>query len=201
MRTVRPNGLLVASALALVALHGAAGAGADTGVSIDVGKIAISQKLTPGGGYRLPTFGVRNPGTEPSSYRLRVTYLEGQVAKRPPGDWFHFAPAKLVLGPNETQPVQVRLVLPTGADPGDYEALVGAEIASDDPGARVGAAAAARVTFTVEPANILSAWWLKLRTFLSDGTPWTWLVPVVLVLGTLTLQMRRRFTLSVRRRA
>ena len=198
---MRRNSLVVSSVLALVALHGAAGAGADTGVSIDVGKIAISQKLTPGGGYRLPTFGVRNPGTEPSSYRLRVTYLEGQAAKRPPDDWFHFAPPTLSLRPNETQPVQVRLVLPTGAAPGDYEALVGAEIASDDPGARVGAAAAARVTFTVEPANILAAWWLKVRTVLSDGTPWTWLVPMVLVLGALTWQVRRRFTLSVGRRA
>ena len=35
-----------------------------TGVSISVEKIAISQKLLPGGAYRLPVFGVHNPGSE-----------------------------------------------------------------------------------------------------------------------------------------
>ena len=198
---MRRSRAIVATALALAALTGAAGAGAETGVSIDVGKIAISDKLTPGGGYRLPTFGVRNPGTVRTSYRLRVSYLDGQGAKRPPADWFRFAPATVTLLPRETQPVQVSLSLPPGADPGDYEALVGAEIASNAPGARVGAAAAARVSFTVEPENLLAAWWLKIRTFISDGTPWTWVVPLAVLAIVVTGQVRRRFTFSVGRRA
>lgn len=196
---MRPRAV-VCLLLALASLAGAARAGADTGVSIDVGKIAITQKLTPGGGYQLPTFGVRNPGTERTAYRLRVSYVQGQQAKRPPADWFTFSPGELSLDPGETRPVRVRLSLPAGADPGDYEALVGAEIASDEPGARVGAAAAARLTFSVEPASLLEAWWLKLTTFWSGHSPWTWLVLGVAAGGLVAWQLRRRLTISVGRR-
>src|SRR6266487_2842829 len=53
----------VAFAIVLAGVPLASGtpARASTGVSIDVGKIAISQKLLPGGAYRLPVFGVHNP--------------------------------------------------------------------------------------------------------------------------------------------
>lgn len=189
--------LLVAVALLLVTGEAAAA----RGVSVDLGRIEVEQGLLPGGGYRLPTIGVRNPGSEPTTYRMVVSYLTGQKAKRPPADWFVFSPREFSLGPGETKPVNTRINLPTGADPGDYGGLVGAQIVSKGDGAQVGAAAAARITFTVAPSSWLEAQWLRLKTFFAGHLPWSWLVPS-LAAGTLTAWLlRRRFTISIGRRA
>jgi hypothetical protein len=185
----------------LVLAVAAAPAAADRGVSLDLGRIEIEQRLTPGGSYRLPVFGVRNPGTEITSYRMGASAVESEDAEAPPESWFEFEPRQLTLKPGETRPVQARLVLPTDADPGDYVALVGAQIVTEGSGAQVGAAAAARTTFTVEPATTLQAWWLKLKTFLGDAAPWSWLVPALALLALLTFFVRKRFSLTVARRA
>ena len=86
------------------------------GVSVDLGHIRIDQALTPGGGYRLPTFGVRNPGTVPTRYRMTVTPFAGSH-ETPPAAWFVFEPREFVLTPGQTRPVQARLSLPAGAAP------------------------------------------------------------------------------------
>jgi hypothetical protein len=187
--------------LAAGALAGAPAASPERGVSIDVGRIAISQDLLPGGGYRLPTFGVTNPGSERTTYRLGVSYVEGQKAKRPPEQWFRFTPARLTLAPHKTEPVNVRLELPTSADPGDYAALIGPQIVSEGSGAQVGAAAAARLTFPVVPSSLLEKWWLRLKRFLDDGRPWSYLLPSVAVFLLLGWQLRKRLKITVSRRA
>src|SRR4051812_7712696 len=154
--------------LILAMLLLAAPASASRGVSIDLGRIDIQQKLTPGGSYRLPTMGVRNPGTEATSYELKASPLVMNGKDAPPEAWFHFSRAKLTLKPHESAQVRVRIDLPTGADPGDYVALVGPQIVTKGTGAQVGAAAASRVTFSVEPATWLQAEWLKIKTFFGD---------------------------------
>ena len=63
--------------------------------------------------------------------------------------------------------MQARLSLPTGADPGDYEGLLAAQIVTEGEGAQVGAAAAAKMTFEVESATLLGAYWHKLSTWFS----------------------------------
>lgn len=185
--------VVISAALAL-----AAPAHASQGVAIDLGRIDIQQKLTPGGSYRLPTMGVRNPGTEKTTYELKASPLVMKGKDEPPQGWFHFSPGKLTLRPQETRAVKVRIDLPTGANPGDYVALVGPQIVTKGSGAQVGAAAASRVTFTVEPATWLQAEWLKLKTFFSDRAPWSYVVPFVLLLSFLVWRMRRRFTFALR---
>jgi hypothetical protein len=182
-------------------LASAGPASADRGVAVDVGRIAISQKLLAGGAYHLPTIGVRNPGSEATSYRLQVSYTGGQPGKRPPADWFRFAPETLTLRPGESQPVTTRIVLPTGADPGEYEALIGAQIVTTKKGTQVGAGAAARLSFAIEPSSLLEAWWLKAKAFLSDHAPMSWILALGLLLSLLGWQLRRRFTLGIARRA
>jgi hypothetical protein len=181
-------------------LWGVAPAAADTGVSIDVARIAVSQKLSPGGEYRLPAFAIRNPGNERTTYGLGVSYVEGQAGKQPPAGWFHFTPSSVTLDGGETRPVATRLDLPAGADPGDYAALVGAEIVREQEGARVGARAAARLTFVVEPSGGLEAWLRRARRFLSEHAPWSWLVPALIASWLAAWQLRRRFTVRVARR-
>src|SRR5215212_4124015 len=144
--------------LAIGALFATAGsAAADRGVALDLGRLDVAQTLTPGGGYRLPPVGVRNPGDEVTSYRIVVSRVQGQQGEPIPEDWLRFQPAELTLKPGKTRKVQARLSLPTGADPGDYEGLLAAQIVTKGKGAQVGAAAAARVTFSVESATLLGA--------------------------------------------
>ena len=184
-----------------LAMLSASGASADRGVALDLGKLEIAQALTPGGGYRLPPVGVRNPGDEVTSYKLLVTSAQGQSRTPVPADWFAFEPREVTLRPGETKKVQARLSLPTGADPGEYEGLLAAQIVTEGEGAQVGAAAAAKVTFEVEAATWLGAWWHRIRTSLSEHQPWTWLIPLVLALALAGRQLRSRFSFRVERRA
>ncbi len=176
---------------------GLAAARPTRGVSVDLGRIAIRQHLLPGGSYRLPTLGVKNPGTVRTRYRAAVAAIEGQTRRMPPDGWFEFSPAAFTLEPNETRPVTIRLSIPAGADPGDYEALVGARIAADGRGAQVGAMAASHVTFTVEASSTLQAWLRSIETFLGDHAPWSYLIPALLALSALFWWLRKRFRLRV----
>ena len=181
-------------------LLGGVPAAASTGVSIDVGSIAISEQLSPGGQYRLPTFGVRNPGTDPTDYTLVVSFVDGQTTLRPEDDWFTFDPATLTLEGGASRPVSTTLEIPTDAEPGTYEALIGPQIVGQGGGAQVGAGAAARLTFTVQPSSPLDAWLRQIWRFLSDN-PWVWIAAVVLVLVAIVAIVRRRFQFNVSRRS
>jgi hypothetical protein len=186
--------------LAAGSLLGAPAARGDQGVSIDVGRVAVTEDLLAGGSYRLPTFGVTNPGSTRAAYRLAVSYVEGQRADRPPHEWFRFSPETLTLRPHQTRPVQVRLSLPTDAEPGDYAALIGAQLAPEGGGTQVGAAAAARLTFTVAPSGLLEAWWLRAKTLYGDSKPWSYLFPALALAFLGLRQLRRRVTITVARR-
>jgi hypothetical protein len=190
-----------ALALAGVALLGAAPAvGASTGVSIDVGRIDVSQSLAPGGEYRLPTFGVRNPGTEATTYRLVVSYVDGQDAASPPEAWFAFDPGALTLGPDESRAVATSVVVPPDAAPGQYAALIGPQIVGAGAGgAQVGAAAAVRLTFTVGESSGLDGWLRMLGRFLADN-PWLLALAGLLLLLVAVRIVRRHFTFEVGRR-
>lgn len=193
-------GRLVTLAALVLALS-AGPAAAARGVALDLGRLDVTQALTPGGGYRLPPLGVRNPGDEVTSYRIVVSYVEGLAGKPIPAEWLRFAPQRLTLAPGATRKVHARLDLPSGADPGDYEGLLAAQIVTEGDGAQVGAGAAAKVRFTVEASSLLGAWWHEVRSFLSDHGPWTWLLPALLGLGLAGRQLAGRFSLRVERRA
>ena len=127
--------------------------------------------------------------------------MQGQKGRPIPEGWFSFEPRELTLQPGKTEKVQARLSLPTGADPGDYEGLVAAQIVTKGKGAQVGAAAAAKVTFEVESKTLLGAYWFEVKSWFSDNAPWTWIVPALLAAMLLAWQTRRRFSFRVVRRA
>jgi hypothetical protein len=198
---VRPQGGTLARAFLLAAIAALAGAGAvhaDVGVAIDIGKITVDQRLAKGGSYQLPVIGVRNPGSEPSTYRMGVTYIEGQPERRPSANWFSFSPSQFSLEPGATQPVRIGLDIPPNAAPDDYAALIQAEIAPEGVGAQVGAAAASQVSFTVEPSTILEAWLLRVRRELEEMAPWSYLLPPLVAVTASAWWLRRRFRLDVR---
>jgi hypothetical protein len=173
---------------------------ADRGVALDIGRIDVDEKLSRGGSYNLPSIGVRNPGTETTRYQMGVTYIDDQDGRRAPEGWFAFEPAEVTLAPGESAPVSVKLDIPAGARPDDYEALIQAAIAPEGEGTTVGAAAAARLRFTVKPSNILQAWQLRAETWAGDNQPWTTLLPLTAVVVVLAWWLRRRFTISIGRR-
>lgn len=188
---------LVPILVAGAALLSAAPAAGSTGVSIDVARIAVSETLDRGGRYDLPTFGIRNPGTEKTSYTLEVSYIDGQRARQPKASWFEFTPVKLTLRAGESRAVLTRLRIPRGAEPGDYSALIGPRIVTGKKGAQVGAAAAARLTFTVAPSSGLAAWWRWLKGL----DPLALAAPVLLLAAAGFARFGRRFRISVARRA
>ena len=179
----------------------AAPARADRGVALDLGRVEITDGLLAGGGYRLPAFGVRNPGDERTSYRMVVSYVTDQNGRGPPQAWFRFGPTRFVLAPGETRSVAARIELPTGADPGDYEALLAAQIVTEATGVQIGGAAASKVSFTIEPSTTLEAYWLKTSRFLTEHAPFTWVLPLALALFGAGWTLRRRFSFTVARRA
>ena len=168
-------------------------------VSIYVGTIAVREVLVPGGEYRLPTFGVRNPGTESTAYVISVSYIDGQAKLRPPASWFTFTPSSFSLEIGASRPVEARLTIPSDAEPGDYEALIGPQIVSDGTGASVGAGAAARLSFTVEPSSALDAFLRQLFRFLA-ANPWVLVVGGLALFLVVVWFLRRRFSFSIARR-
>ena len=194
----RRAALLVVAGAGMLLLASPVGAG--RGVAVDLGRIDIDQPLAPGGAYRLPELGVRNPGDERTSYRLKVWPIRG-AALAPPAGWFRITPERLTLGPNQIQKVQTRIVLPPGATAGDYAALLGPEIVNEESGASVGAAAATRLTFTVKQASTLEGWWNRFERWFGDHRPWTILVPALLLAAFAADRLRRRYRLAFERRS
>jgi hypothetical protein len=190
--------LWVSAAITVLVLLPAVQAAADVGVAMDVGRIEVEQRLAKGGSYQLPMIGVRNPGTETASYQMSTGPLQGQGQRRPPPDWFTFQPERFTLEPGATIPVRVGLEIPTDADPDDYYALLRAEVVSQGAGAQVGAAAAAPLTFTVEPSTILEAWLLRGQRALEDWAPWSYLIMAALVVAAMIRWLRRRYRLGLR---
>ena len=186
-------------ALGAALLANAAPAAGGTAVSIDVGSIDVREELVPGGEYRLPTFGVRNPGTERTAYILSVAYVDGQEELRPAADWFSFDPATLTLAAGESRAIATSLDIPTDAEPGEYAALIGPQIVTDGSGPQIGAGAAARLSFTVLPSSALDAWLRWLWRFLLEN-PWVWIAALVIVVLGITWFVRKRFRFTVQRK-
>jgi hypothetical protein len=195
---IRALVLIVALTLAVVsspaALH------ADKGVALDVGTVKVEQKLSRGGRYSLPPVGVRNPGDEPSVYRMGIDFVEDQSGRRPSDDWFSFEPAQFTLEPGASMRVRIRLDVPPGARPDDYESLVIASIVSEEGGTVLGGAAAARLNFTVKPSNWYEAWLLRVRYWFSDHAPWSYIAPAAVATLIALWFARRRFSFRIERR-
>jgi len=193
---------LATSLLALVTLPAAAvPAYASHGVALDTGNLEVEQKLTPGGGYMLPPLTVRNPGTEVTSYEIVVLPTAQGEGRAVPAAWFRFQPQRMTLKPGQTRKVRTRLGLPSNASHGDYQTLLAAQIAGKGKGTQLGAAAATKLTFTVESSTLLGEWWYRIRSWFSDNAPWTWLVPLLALISLAVWRGSRRFSLRLERRA
>lgn len=193
----------VLTAVAMLAIVAGAAAAAQ-GVRLDLGAISVDRAIAPGADYILPVVGVSNAGTEPSTYRMRTTPLSDTPGATFADRWVTFDPPVFDLAPGAHQAVKVRIVIPIDAEQGRYAGLLVAAVdtpATQASGA-VGAAAGARLTFTVAPSTGLDALWRSLARWATDAMPWLGLVVALVGVALLAIVLRRRFDvhLDVRRR-
>jgi len=172
---------------------------ARVGVGIGTGKIVVEDKLKPGEIYRLPSLTVLNTGDEPGKYEVGITYHEKQPELPPPEAWFNFKPPEFDLKPGGVKVVEVLLNLPVKVEPGDYFAYVEGRpiIIKDDGQAHIGVAAAAKLYFTVVPANVLWAVYYKLQSFWLVYSPWPKRGVIILGLLVFIFVFRKFFRIQV----
>lgn len=145
------------------------------GVGVGTGKIVVEQKLKPGIIYQLPPLTVVNTGDESSDYGVGISYFQNQKQLMPPESWFIFSPSTFHLDPGKVQIVDIKLNLPVNAKPGDYFAYVEGHPAkkAHNGVTSIGVAAAAKLYFTVVPANLFQAVYYKITSFWELYQPWT----------------------------
>ncbi len=145
------------------------------GVGVATGKIVVEDKLRPGMIYNLPPLTVLNTGDEEAEYEAGVAYHEKQSELQPNEKWFDFSPKKFFLKPGESQKVEIKLNLPVRAEPGDYFAyLEGKPLKKSESGkSTIGIAAAAKLYFTVLPANPILGAYYKAVSLWKINQPWS----------------------------
>lgn len=205
MSRVLRLGLLWLPLTATVLLAAATPLSASQGVSIDSTDIRIDDTLFSGSSYRLPDVRVSNPGDEPTEYRMVVALIAGSGSTPVPTDWVTFTPVSFTLEPGLGRPVKMSLHIPSGSRPGDYGAVIAAQVitehhADGSAAASVGAAAGTKLSLRVESASLLQGWWLAASGFAADRMPWTIVVPAVVVIGATLLFVAVRFRFRIERR-
>ena len=172
---------------------------ATVGVGVGSGKINVTQKLFPGGVYELPPITVLNTGDEPSQYGMSIEYQEAQNQIKPTAEWFTFTPSSFRLEPKQAQVVKITLTLPVKAHPGDYFSYIEAHpVIADVVGhSRVNIAAASKLYFTVDPANLLQAALYRAMSFLNDYKPWSYITSGIMAFILLIFIIRRFFSFNI----
>ncbi|MBU1129811.1 hypothetical protein KKE45_00630 [Patescibacteria group bacterium] len=169
------------------------------GVGVGVGKIQVDDDLKPGMIYKLPHLTVLNTGDENSDYEVVIAYHQDQPELAPPQEWFSFSPQAFSLEPGQVQIVEIKLNLPLKTVPGDYFAyLEGHPTKKAGPGiTTIGIAAAAKLYFTVVPANFIQGIYYKILSFWEIYAPWTNIVAIGLGLIFSIILFRKFFNLQI----
>ena len=185
-------GVLVILCLPLLAM-------AKIGVGVGTGKIEIDNPMKAGLIYDLPSLVVVNTGDEPSDYSVAIQHRENQTQLIPSEEWFNFEPLNFSLEPGKTQVVNIKLTLPIkGAQPGDYFAFLQAFPVkkAEVSGTSIGVAAAAKLYFTVAPANIFIGLYYRVVSLFVIYSPWSYIVSAVILLAILGVLFKRFFKLN-----
>lgn len=171
---------------------------ASIGVGVGTGKIQVTEKLYPGTIYQLPPLTVINTGDQPGDYSVGISYLENQPELKPDKSWFSFNPSEFRLDPGKSQIVDIKLNLPLGAIPGKYFAFVeGFPAKKAGSGTTVGIAAAAKLYFTIQPANVLSGIYYRGLSLWNLYSPWPERAGILIVIFVAGLLARKYLKIQV----
>lgn len=175
------------------------------GVGVGVGKIQVDKPLKAGGIYDLPALPVLNTGDEPGEYGASIEYHEGQETNlemgfKPPKEWFNFEPSSFYLESGKIQQVQIKLTLPVkGVKPGNYFAyLEGHPIKKSEAGqTSIGVAAAAKLYFTVAPANIFQGIYYRFISLYSRYHPWDTIILAIIFAAIVFRFFGKKFKIQI----
>jgi hypothetical protein len=172
---------------------------AKIGVGVSSGKIELKEPLRAGGIYGVPSLGVFNTGTEPTDYEVGIAYHADYPQIHPPKEWFSFYPPSVFLEPGKSRSVGIKLTIPVKAVPGEYFAFLEAYpvIKSEAGVTGVGVAAASKFYFSVEPSNLWQGLLYRAASLFNRYQPWTYIVPIVIILAVLTTFFRRFFSFQI----
>jgi hypothetical protein len=180
-----------------------ASAYARIGVGVATGRIEVTEELKPGIIYELPSLTIVNTGDEGSDYEASIEYHQDQKELSPAKEWFSFSPKKFYLEPGETKTVNIKLNLPINAEPGDYFAyLEGHPLKKSQSGSTtIGVAAAAKLYFTIAPANIFQGIYYKIVSLWNIYQPWTTWISIVLGTTALLVAFKKFFNIEINRKS
>jgi len=169
------------------------------GVGVGTGKIQIDEELKPGSIYRLPSLTVLNTGDESSDYEVSVEYHENQKELRPEEAWFIFSPKEFYLEPGEAKTVDIKLNLPLKMEPGNYFGYLEAHPLkkSQQGQTSIGVAAAAKLYFTVIPANLVLGIYYKAASFWKVYSPWPQRTLTLLVIVVIVILFKKFFNINI----
>jgi hypothetical protein len=169
------------------------------GVGIGTGSITMDEKLKLGGIYSLPDLPVINTGDETFEYEISIEYLSDASEKRPSREWFTFSPNKFTLEPSQSKAVNISLTIPTKAEPGDYFAYIEARpIKKVESGqTSIGIAAAAKLNFTIAPANIFQALYYRGASLYNKFYPWDAILLGFIFFIILIFVLKSKFNIQV----
>ena len=172
---------------------------ASLGVGIMPGIIRVDKELMPGGRYKLPDLQAVNTGSEASRYEIVVARMEEQDELQPPVTYVSFSPVSFDLEADKSQVISLALDIPINAKPGDYLAYVEAHpVSPANGGTSIGIAAAAKIYFTIKPANTLAGIGNAIGNFFSRTSPASYIILGAIMLGILVFFLRRRMKLEVK---
>ncbi len=142
--------------------------GQEVGVGVGLGKVHVSQPLSPGGIYHLPDLPVVNTGEVAGTYQVQANLNPKGTATRSLGEgWFEFQPDTFPLEPDQSQLVKVTLTLPLTVPDGDYLAYLEAStVQNPEKGIAIGPAAATKLYFRVKSGTVLGAIRNRIITFI-----------------------------------
>jgi len=172
---------------------------AKIGVGVGTGEIRVEERLKSGMSYQLPVLTVLNTGDEPSDYKVSVAYHQDQEQLAPSQDWFDFSPSEFHLMPGGVKIVDIKLNLPLRTEPGDYFAYLEGHPAktSQSGNTSIGVAAAAKLYFTVEPANIFQAIYFKIFGLWQSYNLGIKIVVGLLVVSGIAALLRKFFNIKI----
>jgi len=177
------------------------------GVGIGTGKIQVDEPFKAGGIYDLPVLPVLNTGDEPGEYGVSIEYHEGQetnseMGLRPAAEWFNFEPQSFHLEPGKVQIVKITLTLPAKTQPGNYFCyLEGHPVKKSVSGqTSIGVAAAAKLYFTVSPANIFQGIYYRFISLYRRYHPWDTIILVIIFVGLILWFISKRFKFQIAKR-
>jgi len=172
---------------------------AGVGVGVGAGKIIVQEHLRPGGIYELPALPVIDTGDEPSDYGVSLDYDNHQPQLQPAKEWFNFEPSSFHLEPKQSQVVKITLTVPLKVVPGDYFAYLEAHPVKKSVAGQtsVGIAAAAKLYFTIAPANIFQAIYYRFINLYSRYHPWDTIILAIIFAAILFRFIGKRFKIQI----